>query len=68
MSLALIALLPQLLAAGVSTATQIRSLIASFHPGMTDAELDAVLATIQTAAQVHLAQAKADQQPNVAAA
>jgi hypothetical protein len=60
MSLAFIALLPQLMAAGLATAAQIKALIASLHPGMTDPEMNAVLDFVNADATRRQALAHAD--------
>jgi len=60
MSLALLALLPQLLTAGLATEQQVSALIKSFQPGMTDAELNAVLQIVIAGATRHKALADAD--------
>ncbi len=66
MTVAFLTSLPQLISAGVATITQIRDLVNSFHPGMTDAELDAVCGLIHTKASAQQAIAAKDLQPNVA--
>jgi hypothetical protein len=63
MSLALLALLPQLISAGLATAAEIRALMASSAPGMTDAELNAVLDMVIASAAQHKALADKDAQP-----
>jgi hypothetical protein len=60
MSIAFIMLLPQLIAAGIATEQQIVGLVKSFNPGMTDAEMNAVLEIVKAGAAKHLAQAQAD--------
>lgn len=60
MSLAFIMLLPQLLAAGINTEQEIAAVIKSFHPGMSDPELNAILSLIVAGAQRHKALADAD--------
>lgn len=64
MSIAMLALLPQLISAGLATAIQIKALIATSNPGMTDAELDAVCDLIATSAAQHKALAIEDTKPN----
>jgi len=64
MSLALLALLPQLVASGVATIAQVKTLFSTTTPGMTDAELDAVCALIGTNAAAQQKLAQADQLPN----
>jgi hypothetical protein len=66
MTLALLTLIPQLVASGVATIAQIKTLFASNVPGMTDAELDAVCALIGTNAAAQQKLAQADLKPNVA--
>lgn len=68
MSLQLLLLLPQLLAAGIATADQIKALFQAQVPGLTDAELNAVLTLVQADADRHKALAVAGQQPMVASA
>ena len=51
---------PQLISAGVMVEGQIAGLIKSFHPGMTDAQLNAVAALIVSGAVQVQALAKAD--------
>lgn len=53
MSLALIAMLPQLIAAGLATEQQVVGIIRSFHPGMSDAEVNAVLQLVIDGATKH---------------
>jgi hypothetical protein len=67
MSLALLALIPQLVASGIATIAQVKALFTTQVPGLTDAELNAVceLIGVNAAAQQKLAQA--DQRPNVGA-
>ena len=65
MSLALLTLLPQLLASGMATTVQIKALFASTTPGMTDAELDLVLGLIETEATAQQKLAQSDLKPNV---
>jgi hypothetical protein len=65
MTLALLTLLPQLLAAGVATVTQLKALFASTTPGMTDAEMNAVLGLIEESAKTQQQLAQADLKPNV---
>lgn len=52
--------IPQLINAGIAVEGQIVSLIKSFHPGMTDAELNAVAQLLIDSATTHLAVAKKD--------
>lgn len=65
MSLALLALLPQLINAGIATEQQVAGLIKSFHSGLTDAEANAVLELVRADAQRRKALADADLKPNV---
>jgi hypothetical protein len=65
MSVAFLMLLPQLISAGVASVAQIKALVTSFHPGMTDAELDAVCGLIHTQATTQQNIAKSDLLPNV---
>ncbi len=67
MSLAFLTLLPSLVNAGVATVAQIKSLIAAAHPGMTDAELNAVCQLIVEDATQQKALADADLKPNTPA-
>ena len=60
MSITLLFLLPQLIAAGIATEQQIVGLFKSFSPGMSDAEMNAVLEVLKASAAKHLAQAQAD--------
>lgn len=60
MSLALIALLPQLISAGVAAAEEVSTIVKTFNPGLTDAELNAVLDLILASATKHKALAHAD--------
>lgn len=53
MSPAFLIALPQLIAAGIATEQQIVGLIRSFSPGLTDAELNAILELLKTRAQAH---------------
>lgn len=64
MSTAFILALPSLINAGVASVQQVRTLIASLHPGMTESEVDAVLGLIVADATRRKALADADQQPN----
>ena len=66
MSLALLALLPQLVSSGVASIAEIKALFSSSTPGMTDAELNAVCALIGTRASEQQKLAQADQLPNAA--
>jgi alpha-D-ribose 1-methylphosphonate 5-triphosphate diphosphatase PhnM len=68
MSLALLALIPQLLASGVATMAQVKSIFSTAHPGMTEAELDAVCDLIAASAAKHKALADADLKSNTAGA
>lgn len=43
--------IPQLIGAGIMVGDQIAALLKSFHPGMTDADLNAVAALIASKAQ-----------------
>ena len=65
MSIALLTILPSLISSGLATAVQIKALFASSTPGMTDAELDAVVSLVvgQAATQQKIAQS--DLKPNV---
>lgn len=63
MSLAFIALLPQLISAGIATANEIKALLATSTPGLSDAELNTVLQLIVTKAQQHKALADLDKVP-----
>lgn len=60
MSPALLLLIPNLLSTGIATVEEVKGLISLFHPGLTDAELNAVLDVIIAGAKRHLAQAQAD--------
>jgi len=60
MTIAMLALLPQLLSAGLATEQEVANLIKSFQPGMTDAELNAVLQLVISGATKHKALADAD--------
>jgi hypothetical protein len=60
MSIALLALLPSLLSAGIATEQDIVTIVKAFHPGMTDAELNAVCALVVAGATRHKALADAD--------
>jgi hypothetical protein len=60
MTIAFLALLPQLVAAGLATEQEVVATIKAFQPGMTDAELNAVLALVTAGAQKHKALADAD--------
>ena len=66
MSLAMLTALPQLLAAGIATEQQIVGLIKSFSPGLTDPELNAIVALVVAGAQRHKALADADAAPAAA--
>ena len=50
----------QLVAAGIATAENIQSWIRAQHPGLTDADLNAILDTISVGAKRHKALADAD--------
>jgi hypothetical protein len=63
MSLAMLALLPQLIAAGLATAAQVKALLATSNPGMTDVEMDAILDLVIAGATRHKALADADMKP-----
>lgn len=63
MSLAFIALLPQLITAIGATVAEVKGVMNAAHPGMTNAELNAVLDLLIAKAQQHQAQASADSQP-----
>ena len=63
MSLAFIAILPQLITAIGATVAEVKGVINAVHPGMTDAELNAVLDLLIAKAKQHEAQALADAQP-----
>lgn len=63
MSPAFIALLPQLITAIGATAEEIKGVINAAHPGMSDAELNAVLDLLIAKASQHKAQADADAVP-----
>jgi hypothetical protein len=65
MSLALLALLPSLISAGIATATEIKSLFATTQGGMTDAELNAVVTLIVAKAATQQKIAQSDLLPNV---
>ena len=65
MSIALLTLLPSLVNAGLATATEIKTLFSTAAPGMTDAELDAVVALVVGVAAVQQKLAQADLKPNV---
>ena len=64
MTVSFLMLLPQLLAAGVSTEQEIVAAVKSFTPGLTDAELNVTLGLIKAGAARHKALAQLDQQPN----
>lgn len=49
-----------LVSVGVATIAQIKGFIATLHPGMSDADLNALLAAIQEGALRHKALADAD--------
>lgn len=63
MSLAFITLLPQLITAIGATVAEVKGVMNAAHPGMTDAELNAVLDLLIAKAQQHQAQAEADAKP-----
>lgn len=63
MSTAFLILLPQLITAIGATVAEVKAVINAAHPGMTDAELDAVLNLLISHAQQHQAQAEADAKP-----
>ena len=63
MSVAFIALLPQLITAIGATVAEVKCVMNAAHPGMTDAELNAVLDLLIAKARQHEAQALADSQP-----
>ncbi len=65
MSVAFLLALPSLINAGTATIEQVRSMIQSIHPGLTDAETDAILELVKADAARRKALAHADQQPNV---
>jgi hypothetical protein len=65
MSLALLALLPSLISSGLATIVEVKSLFASTNPGMTDAELDAVIALVVSSASAQQKLAQADLKSNV---
>ena len=65
MSLALLALLPSLVNAGLATAAEIKSLFSTATPGMTDAELNAVVDLVVSKAAVQQKIAQSDLKPNV---
>ena len=65
MSLALLALLPSLISSGLATVVEVKSLFASTNPGMTDAELDAVITLIVSSAAAQQKIAQSDLKPNV---
>ena len=60
MSLAFLALLPQLIAAGISTEQEIAAILHAAHPTLSDAELNAIVAAIKSSAARHKALADAD--------
>lgn len=66
MSIAFITLLPQLISAGVASIEEVRSLVTSFHTGLTDPELDAICTLIHTKASAQQKIAQSDLKPNVA--
>lgn len=63
MSAAFIMLLPQLITAIGATVAEVKGVINAAHPGMTDAEMDAVLDLLIAKAKQHQAQAEADSKP-----
>jgi hypothetical protein len=65
MTIAFITLLPQLIAAGLATATEVGQLVKSFHPTLTDAERAAILNFIVADADKQIAIALKDKGPQV---
>lgn len=63
MTVAMLTLLPQLVAAGLATVAQVKALLAASNPGMTDAEQDAVCDMVIAGAERHKALAVADSKP-----
>lgn len=63
MSAAFLALLPQLITAIGATVAEVKGVINTAHPGMTDAELDAVLDLLIAKASQHKSLADADAKP-----
>ena len=65
MTPAMLALLPQLIAAGLATEQQIAALIKAAHPGLTAAEQTTILSFIIDDATKRIALAQKDAQPQV---
>lgn len=60
MTIAFLLILPQLIAAGISTEQEVETMIKLIQPGMTDAELNAILQALGASAAKHKAIAEAD--------
>jgi hypothetical protein len=65
MSVALLAALPQLIAAGLATEQQIAALINAAHPGMTVAEQATVLQFVMANSDKYIALLEKDKGPQV---
>ena len=65
MTAAMLAALPQLIAAGLATVAEITTLIHSFNPGMTAAEQAVILQFVMTTSDKYIALLEKDKGPQV---
>jgi hypothetical protein len=65
MTVAMLAALPQLIAAGLATVSEITALVKSFNPGMTAAEQAVILQFVMTNSDKYIALLEKDKGPQV---